>query len=190
MPFRGFHPQSAGRHRAPMSERTRTVEWEDPVAAAAAGQGLSGRDYLERLLAGEIPPPPIARLLGMDLVAIGEGSAVFALRPGEHLYNPLASVHGGVIGTMLDSAMSCAVHTLVPAGRGYTTAELKINFVRPITRETPLVRAEGRVIHPGRQLATAEGRLVDESGRLYAHGTATCLIFEVVSRQLSVTDDR
>lgn len=162
-----------------MSKRQRTIVWEDPVAAAALGRQLSGREFLDGIRKGEIPPPPIAVTLGMSLVEVGEGTAAFELQPGEHLYNPLGTVHGGVMCTILDSAMSCAVHTLVPPGRGYTTAELKVNFVRPITTETPRVRAEGKVIHPGRQLATAEGRIVDERGRLYAHGTATCMIFDV-----------
>mgnify|MGYP001089577538 CR=1 FL=1 len=162
-----------------MSKRQRTIVWEDPVAAAALGRQLSGREFLDGIRKGEIPPPPIAVTLGMSLVEVGEGMAAFELQPGEHLYNPLGTVHGGVMCTILDSAMSCAVHTLVPPGRGYTTAELKVNFVRPITVETPRVRAEGKVIHPGRQLATAEGRIVDERGRLYAHGTATCMIFDV-----------
>jgi uncharacterized protein (TIGR00369 family) len=162
-----------------MSQRQRTITWEDPVSTAALGRGLSGREFLEKIMSGAVPPPPIAVTLGMNPVEIGEGVAVFELIPGEHLYNPIGSVHGGVLSTLLDSAMSCAVHTLVPAGRAYTTAELKVNFVRAMTRETPRVRAEGKVIHPGRQLATAEGRIVDERGRLYAHGTATCLIFDV-----------
>lgn len=162
-----------------MSQRQRTITWEDPLATAEQGRGLSGREFLEKIRSGAIPRPPIAATLGMNLVEIGEGTAVFELLPDEHLYNPIGSVHGGVICTMLDSAMSCAVHTLIPAGRGYTTAELKVNFVRPITRDTPRVRAEAKIIHPGRQLATAEGRLVDERGRLYAHGTATCMIFDV-----------
>jgi uncharacterized protein (TIGR00369 family) len=162
-----------------MSQRQRTITWEDPAAAAELGRVLSGREFLEKIRSGAIPPPPIAATLGMDLVEIGEGTAVFELQPSEHLYNPIGSVHGGVMCTMLDSAMSCAVHTLVPIGRAYTTAELKVNFVRPITRDTPRVRAEAKVIHPGRQLATSEGRIVDERGRLYAHGTATCMIFDV-----------
>jgi uncharacterized protein (TIGR00369 family) len=162
-----------------MSQRQRTITWEDPVAAAERGRGLSGRELLERIRSGALPPPPIAATLGMSLVEVGDGTAAFELLPGEHLYNPIGTVHGGVLCTILDSAMSCAVHSLVPPGRAYTTAELKVNFVRPITRDTPRVRAEGRVIHPGRQLATAEGRILDERGRLYAHGTATCLVLDV-----------
>jgi uncharacterized protein (TIGR00369 family) len=165
-----------------MSLRQRTIEWHDPLEAAGLGRGLSGPEYLARIRSGEVPPPPISATLGFRLAEIGEGFAVFDMKPEEFHYNPLATVHGGVICTLLDSAMSCAVHTLLPKGRGYTTAELKINFVRPITRETPLVRAEGRVIHPGRQLATAEGKLVDANGRLYAHGVATCLMFDLAEK--------
>ena len=159
------------------SVRRRIIEWSDPIEAAKLGQGLSGADYLREIIAGEIPAPPIALTLGFDLAEIGEGFAVFMLTPGEHHYNPLATMHGGVICTLLDSAMSCAIHAVVPKGGAYTTAELKVNFVRPITRDTPPVRAEGRLIHRGRQLATAEGKLLDGTGRLYAHGVTTCLIF-------------
>jgi uncharacterized protein (TIGR00369 family) len=162
-----------------MSLRQRTIEWHDPIETAGLGRGLSGPEYLEKIRSGAVPPPPIGVTLGFRLAEIGEGFAVFDMKPEEFHYNPLATVHGGVICTLLDSAMSCAVHTLLPKGRGYTTAELKINFVRPITRETPLVRAEGRVIHPGRQLATSEGKLLDAQGRLYAHGVATCLMFDL-----------
>jgi uncharacterized protein (TIGR00369 family) len=157
--------------------RRRTIEWRDPVEAARLAQGLSGADYLRKIVTGEVPAPPIAVTLGFDLAEIGEGFAVFTLAPGEHHYNPLATVHGGVICTLLDSAMGCAVHSVVPRGHAYTTAELKVNFVRPITRDTPLLRAEGRLIHQGRRLATAEGKLIDGTGRLYAHGVTTCLIF-------------
>ena len=157
--------------------RRRTVEWSDPVEAARLGQGLSGADYLRKIIAGDIPKPTVALTLGFDLAEVGDGFAVFTLVPGEHHYNPLATMHGGVICTLLDSAMGCAVHTVVPKGSTYTTAELKVNFVRPITCDTPPVRAEGRVIHRGRQLATAEGKLLDGTGRLYAHGVTTCLLF-------------
>lgn len=159
--------------------RTRTTTWQDPREVVAGMAAVDGLEALRRVLAGELPYPPIADTIGMRLVEVEPGRVVWEGEPGEHLYNPLGTVHGGVMCTILDSAMSCAVHTLVPPGRGYTTAELKVNFVRPITVETPRVRAEGKVIHPGRQLATAEGRIVDERGRLYAHGTATCMIFDV-----------
>jgi uncharacterized protein (TIGR00369 family) len=159
--------------------RRRVVEWDDPVEAAKTGRGLEGRAYLEAITEGRIPRPPIAALVGFDLVEVGDGSAVFALKPGEEHYNPLGTVHGGIAATLLDSAMGCAVHTVLPQGRGYTTLEIKINYVRAMTRDTGRVRAEGTVIHAGRSVATAEARLVDEDGRLYAHGSTTCLIFEM-----------
>jgi uncharacterized protein (TIGR00369 family) len=124
----------------------------------------------------EIPHAPIAELLGMELVELGEGRATFALDPAERHYNPLGTVHGGIAATLLDSAMGCAVHTTLSEGDRYTTLELKVNFVRAITEATGRVVASGSVIHRGGRIATAEARLTDEDGRLLAHGTSTCLI--------------
>lgn len=157
--------------------RTRTVSWEDPVEAFKSGAGLSGMDYITALMEGRIPPPPVALLLGMGPVELAEGRAVFTLEPGEHLYNPIGSVHGGILATLLDSALGCAIHTTLPAGTGYTTLELKVNFLRAVTRDTGTLRCEGEVIHVGRTVATASARVTDAEGRLYAHGTTTCLIF-------------
>jgi uncharacterized protein (TIGR00369 family) len=160
-------------------ERIRTFSWSDPLETAMAAASLPGLEAIGKIAAGELPPPPIAELFGFEITLVEPGRVIFALTPAEWMYNPIGSVHGGVAATLLDSSLGCAVHTLVPAGRGYTTAELKVNFVRPITRETPRLRAEAKVIHPGRQLATSEGRIVDARGLLYAHGTATCMIFDV-----------
>jgi len=124
----------------------------------------------------EIPHAPIAELVGMELVELGEGQATFALDPSERHYNPLGTVHGGIAATLLDSAMGCAVHTTLNEGERYTTLELKVNFVRAITEATGRVVASGSVIHRGGRIATAEARLADEDGRLLAHGTSTCLI--------------
>jgi uncharacterized protein (TIGR00369 family) len=159
--------------------RRRVVEWQDPMASAKLGRGLAGREFMQRIIDGAIPPPPIAVLMGFTVTEVGDGFAVFEMRPGEYHYNPIGAVHGGVVSTMLDSAMGCAVHTTVPLGRAYTTLELKVNIVRAVTTAVRLIRAEGRVIHGGRQVATAEGKLVDETGRLYAHGTTTCLVFDI-----------
>lgn len=158
-------------------ERTRTITWDDPVPAATAGAALSGLDHLRAMRDGRLPRAPIMELLGFWPAEIEEGRVVFASRPEEYHYNPIGVVHGGFAATLLDSAMGCAVHTTLPAGIGYTTLEVKVNYVRALTRETGEVRCEGRVIHAGKRTATAEGRLVDASGRLYAHGTTTCLIF-------------
>ena len=147
-----------------------------PVAIAAHGLTLSGIDYVRAIFAGELPPPPIATLMGFRGVEAEPGRAVFEILPGEEHYNPIGSVHGGVALTLLDSAMGCAVHTLLDAGVGYTTLEVKANFVRPITVETGLVRCEGVVLHAGSRVATAEGRVTDAAGKLLAHGTTTCLV--------------
>jgi uncharacterized protein (TIGR00369 family) len=158
------------------SERTLTVSWEDPRALAEAGRGLSGLEYLRKIVAGELPRPPISALLNFGLAELSEGQAVFTVEPAEYHYNPIGVVHGGLAATLLDSAMGCAVHTMLPAGAGYTTLEIKVNFVRAMTAETGRVRCEAKLIHLGGRTATAEGRIIDEAGKLYAHGTTTCLI--------------
>jgi len=158
-------------------KRTLTVDWEDPRVLVEAARGLSGLEFLQRIIAGELPPPPIAALLKFELAELSEGQAVFAVEPAEYHYNPIGVVHGGVAATLLDSAMGCAVHSALPAGAGYTSLEIKVNFVRPLTAETGRVRCEAKLIHLGGRTATAEGRVVDEAGKLYAHGTTTCLIF-------------
>ena len=137
---------------------------------------MSGLEFLQKIVSGELSPPPLAALMNFDLVELREGYAVFAIDPAEYHYNPIGVVHGGVAATLLDSAMGCAVHSTLPAGAAYTTLEIKVNFVRAMTSETGRVRAEAKLIHIGGRTATAEGRIVDEAGKLYAHGTTTCLI--------------
>jgi uncharacterized protein (TIGR00369 family) len=139
---------------------------------------MTGLDYLRAIERGDIPPPPIAKLLGFRLKRVDLGQAVFELEPGEHHYNPIGMVHGGVASTLLDSAMGCAVHSTLPAGTGYSTIELKINFIRPLSSKTGKVLCEARVIHTGGRIATAEGKLVDKDSKLYAHATTTCIIFD------------
>ncbi|HTQ77726.1 MAG TPA: PaaI family thioesterase [Burkholderiales bacterium] len=156
--------------------RSLTVTWEDPLAAFEEGKKLPPIDYMRAVRDGRIPAPPIACLLGMRLVDVGEGEAAFELTPAEQHYNPIGVVHGGIAFTMLDSAMGCAVHTTLAPGKGYTTLEIKANLVRPITLQTGPIRARGKVVHLGRQTATAEARLEDASGKLYAHGSTTCII--------------
>ncbi len=149
----------------------------DPVALAAHGRELSGIEYVRQIFDGELPPPPISQLMGFRGVEFEHGRAVFEMTPGPEHYNPIGTVHGGIALTLLDSAMGCAVHTTLAAGVGYTTLEVKTNFVRPITAETGVIRCEGTVVHGGSRIATAEGKLVDAAGKLLAHGTTTCLIF-------------
>jgi uncharacterized protein (TIGR00369 family) len=159
------------------STRTRTITWSDPLTLLEGARGRSGLEYLQAIVSGELPPPPIAVLLGMTIVSLEHGRAVFAAEPSEFHYNPIGVVHGGLAMTLLDSAMGCAVHTTLAAGVGYTTLEGKVNFVRPITAKTGRILAEGKLIHRGETIATAEGRLVAEAtGKLLAHGTTTCLI--------------
>jgi len=150
----------------------------DPREVAAQGLQLSGMQYIQAIFSGELPAPPISELMGFRGVSAEPGRAVFEMEPGPQHYNPIGSVHGGVALTLLDSAMGCAVHTLLEAGVGYTTLEVKTNFVRPITADTGLIRCEGIVIHKGSRIATAEGKLTDANGKLLAHGTTTCLIFQ------------
>lgn len=159
--------------------RTRTISWEDPVEAFSRGSGLSGIDYLYAIRDGELPPPPIAALMGFAPVEVEEGRVVFAVEPAEYHYNPIGLVHGGLAATLLDSAMGCAVQTLLPAGVGYTTLEVKVNYVRPMTRDTGRVLAEATVLHRGSRVATAEGRVfAEDTGKLLAHGTTTCMVLE------------
>jgi uncharacterized protein (TIGR00369 family) len=156
--------------------RHRAVRWDDPAASAEAAGRLSGREFLEAIRDGRLPPAPVSQLVGFTLTEVDAGRAVFECEPSEAQYNPIGTVHGGVISTLLDSALSCAVHTTLAAGTGYTTAEIKVNFVRPIVVGTGRLRAEGRVIHAGGRLATAEARLTDAAGKLFAHAVGTCLI--------------
>ena len=157
--------------------RHRTVRWDDPAPSAEAAGRLTGLAFLEAIRDGRLPAAPVSQLVGFTLTEVEPGRVVFECEPSESQYNPIGGVHGGVISTLLDSALSCAVHTTLPAGTAYTTAELKINFVRPIVVRTGRLRAEGRVIHAGSRLATADARLTDLAGKLYAHAVGTCLIF-------------
>ena len=149
------------------------------LANPAAVAGKNGLEVMQAMLAGELPFPHIAETLDFSLVEVSPGKAVFQGTPQLKHYNPLGTVHGGWYATLLDSALGCAVHTLMPVGRAYTTAELSVNIVRAASQQTGPLRAIGTVIHCGRQLATAEARIVGPDGKLYAHATTTCLVFEV-----------
>ena len=157
-------------------KRSLEVSWQDPVALAEAGRRLPGIEFLRAIRDGKLPAPPIAALLGFALVEVEPGRAVFEVTPGERHYNPIGVVHGGLAMTLLDSAMGCSVQTQMPAGGGYTTLEAKTNLVRAITAETGLLRAIGKVVHVGKRIATAEARLEDKAGKLYAHATTTCIV--------------
>jgi uncharacterized protein (TIGR00369 family) len=152
------------------------VTWEDPLLGARSATTMSGLEYLRAIQNGDVPSPPIALLLDMSIEEVEPGRAVFELEPAEYHFNPIGMVHGGVLTTLLDSAMGCAVHAMLPAGSAYTTLELKANFLRRVTTETGRIRCEGSVIHLGRTVATAQARIVDGDGRLVAHATTTCLV--------------
>jgi len=156
--------------------RSLNVSWSDPRVLAEAARSMSGIEFLQAIRDGKLPAAPIAALLGMRITEVERGRVVFEVVPAEHHYNPIGVVHGGLAMTLLDSSMACSVQTHIPAGSGYTTVEVKVNLVRPITMQTGRLRSIGKAVHVGNRIATAEGRLEDASGKLYAHGTTTCII--------------
>lgn len=167
-------------------ERSLTVRWDDPASGTEAARNMGGLEYLRAMSRGELPGVPMASLMGFGFSEIEEGRVVFECEPGEQHYNPIGSVHGGLACALFDSAMGCAVHTALPAGVGYTTVELKVNFLRPITTGTGKLFCEGKTIHVGGRVATAEARLTDEAGKLYGHATTTCMVFRGGNERRSV----
>lgn len=149
------------------------------VASREQLRERSGLDFLGGIGTGELPPAPIAELLGFLPISVAHGHAVFQGTPGAQHYNPSGAVHGGYAATLLDTAVGCAIHSTLAAGKGFTTLELKINYIRAMTDKTGPVRAEGKVISVGGQVAVAEGRISDVNGKLYAYATTTCLIFDI-----------
>jgi len=161
---------------APVMPRSFAITWEDPERLVQAARTMPAIEFLRAIRDGRLPPPPIAELLGMRLAEVEPGHAVFELTPAEQHYNPIGVVHGGIAATMLDSAMACAVQAQLAPGAGFTTLEIKVNMVRAIVLKTGTIRAIGRIVHGGNRIATAEGRLEDAEGKLYAHGTTTCIV--------------
>ena len=159
-------------------ERTRTFSWADPAEHAGVLGTTSGLDLMLAMVAGELPPPPIMSLIDLSGMTAEEGSVTFYLEPREFHYNPLGSVHGGVLSTLLDTAAACSVHTTLAAGVGYTSLDLNVKFLRPVTVATGRVTCRGAVLQRGRRTALAEARMTDSKGRLLAHATSSCLIFE------------
>lgn len=149
------------------------------LASRAMLAGKTGLQQMQAMLDGLAPRPPISETLDFALISVTDGEAVFQGRPQFKHYNPLGSVHGGWFATLLDSALGCSVHTTLPVGRAYTTLEFKVNLVRGLSDKVPLVRAIGRVVHRGRQVTTAEAELVGHDGKLYAHASTTCLLFDL-----------
>lgn len=157
--------------------RERTYKWEDPGVSAAAARDLDGAAFLRALLDGELPGAPIAHTLDFRPVSVEPGVVVFEFTPAEFHYNPIGSVHGGLIATVCDSACGCAVQSLLPAGSYYTSLDLSMKFLRPVTVTTGPMTCEGTVTHIGGRSALAQARLTDSGGKLYAHATSSCMIF-------------
>ena len=161
------------------SHASRTVVWRRPTGDLSAVAASSGLDFLRGLLADPDAAPPIFALMNIRAISFEHGLAVFEAIPDECHYNPLGTVHGGWASTVLDTALGCAVHSALPAGSAYTTLELKVNLVRPITTRTGALTCEGRTIHVGGRTATADAKLFGGDGKLYAHGSTTCMVFPV-----------
>jgi uncharacterized protein (TIGR00369 family) len=159
-------------------ERTRTITWQDPMEGAAKAMHMSGLEYLQAMGEGKIPPPPILHTLDLQIGELEKGKVVFTFVPQEFHYNPIGAVHGGVITAILDSAMGCTLHSILPAGTGYTTLELKVNFLRGITVKTGVLKAVGKVINSGSRTALVEAQLVDDASKVYAHAVSTCMILK------------
>jgi uncharacterized protein (TIGR00369 family) len=161
-------------------ERQKTIYWDDPeINKRDAVSSISGLDYLKAIRDNKISPPPVAHLVGYRITEVDEGYALFELDPEEFHYNPFATVHGGILSTLLDTAMTASVLTILPKGHSCSTIEFKINFIKPVTAKTGTLRCEASPIHIGKRLATVEGRLKDKNGELHAHGVSTCSIFKV-----------
>ena len=161
------------------AERSLTVTWEDPMIGAQQVKDMTGLEYLRGMIAGTIPQPPIVNLMNMRLVAADVGTATFTCDPHESQYNPIGTVHGGLVCTLLDSVAGCAVQTTLPKGQGYTSLEIKINYLRPVLATTGTLTAVGTVTKPGRRAAFAEGTVTDSEGRLVATGSSTLLVFPI-----------
>lgn len=174
MTTEGIGTEQIGTEQA--GTRRREHSWSDPRALAAAAAGLDGLDFLQRIADGSLPGAPIASLVGFRPVSAERGTVVFAFEPGEHQYNPIGSVHGGVYATLLDSACGCAVHSTLPAGTGYTSLDLSVRFLRRITADTGTVTCTGHVVHAGRRTALARAELTDAAGRLLGEATSSCMI--------------
>lgn len=153
-------------------------EWANPLEMATKAKTMSGFDFLNGILNGELPAAPIAETLGFHPLSLEKGKAVFEFEPKEFHYNPIGSVHGGVITTVLDTAMGCSLQSALPQGVAYTTLELKVNFLKAVTINDGKMKSTGKIIHLGKTTALVEANLTNEAGKLYAHGVSTCMIFK------------
>lgn len=159
--------------------RERTFRWDNPLAGATEAKRLSGAEYFQAIAEGKLPVPPLVHTLDFKAESVERGVAIFSFEPQEFHYNPIGTVHGGVISAILDSAMGCSIHSLLPAGTAYTTLELKVNFLKAITIKSGRLRAVGKVIHSGSRTALVEAQLMDDNNTIYAHGVSTCMIMNL-----------
>lgn len=159
------------------ADRTRTFDWQNPATTAAKAKSLAGLEFLQGILNGDIPAAPVAKTLDFHPISVEAGKVQFEFMPQEFHFNPIGSVHGGIVSTALDTVMGCAIHSILPRGVAYTTLELKVNFIKAVTLQSGRMLVEGRLIHSGRSTALVEGDVKDENGTLYAHGVSTCMIF-------------
>jgi uncharacterized protein (TIGR00369 family) len=162
-----------------MTERQRIVEWQDPAPGVAVMPSMTGLEYLQSMIAGELPPPPITRLMSMALTEVGPGTATFTCTPDESHYNPIGTVHGGLVCTLLDSALGCAVQTTLPQGTGYTSIEIKVNYLRPVLSGTGPLTCVATVTKPGNRVAFADGVVTDAAGKAVATATGSLLVFPI-----------
>jgi uncharacterized protein (TIGR00369 family) len=159
--------------------RSRLLQWEDPMVAIQRGLSMTPLEYLKAMQRGEIPSPPIGGLMNITAVEIEEGRGVFAAEAGEEHYNPLGVVHGGFLATLLDTAMATAVFSSLGPGRMFSTLEMKVNYLRALRADSGPVRCEGKAVHVGRTVATAEARVVNQAGKLVATATCTCMLIDL-----------
>ena len=162
--------------------RTKTIQWNDPMNGALQAKQMNGLDYLQAISDGAISYPPLLKTLDFKPVTIAPGQAIFTFEPQEFHYNSIGTVHGGVIAAILDTAMGCSLHSLLEAGTGYTTLELKVNFLKAITCKSGELKATGNVIHSGGRTALVEAKLTGKSNTIYAYGTSTCMILNSTSK--------
>lgn len=161
------------------TKRTRTYSWGDPLEGVEKAKALTGFEYIRQMFEGEIAPPPILETAGITMLSVEEGNVKFLIEPQEFQYNPIGSVHGGIITTILDSAIGCSLHTTLPKSMAYTTLEIKVNFIKKITHNTAPLHTETTIIHRGRSTALLETKLVDSGQSVYAHASSTCMIFNL-----------
>jgi uncharacterized protein (TIGR00369 family) len=169
------------------AQRSKEVSWYDPATLADEAAKLSGRDFLQGIVDGRLPPPPIAELLGMRLVSVGDGEALFACEPDEAVYNPIGTVHGGWLCTLLDSAAGCAIHSTLPAGVGYSSTEIKVSFLKALRADAGVIEVTGRVLRVGRRIGFAEAHARNLSGDVVGHATASAAILGNAAAPASAT---